>query len=358
VLWKTSPHFGRFKDMRRRATGTLECARGRADEGLVRLLRPLILALAAISFSLAAIPSPAAATSATWANRQVRFIISTGLFPRIDTPSDFRAGDPLTAGTLARLTKPVPGPILPVPPDPTALVTVHQLNARFVHALALGDLATQVSTALTAAGLNPPAGTGTEVVARTLGFRPRHPRAPSVPAHFPNQVATRGEGAYTAWKVLTHGGWSPGYARSVLGGLYIPPVPAAVRPALRLAVSQIGAPYVWGGTSVYQGGFDCSGLVVYAEGGQIAPLGGRTTMDMARSTPRSERIAAADLQAGDLVFFGPNGAATKPGRVDHVGLVLGSGWFIDANGQGVTLDRLDAPWWASRLAFGKRPPQG
>jgi cell wall-associated NlpC family hydrolase len=344
--------------MRRRATGTLERAHGHADGGLVRLLRPLILALAAFSFSLAASSPPAAAASSTWASRQVRFIISTGLFPRIDTPSAFRAGDPLTAGTLARLTKPVPGPILPVPPDPAALVTVHQLNARFVHALALGDLARQVSDALTAAGLNPPAGTGTEVVARTLGFRPRHPRAPSVPAHFPNQVASRAEGAYTAGTVLTHGSWSPGYARSVLGGLSIPPIPPAERPALRLAVSEIGAPYVWGGTSVYQGGFDCSGLVVYAEGGQIAPLGGRTTMDMARSTPRSERIAGPDLQAGDLVFFGPDGPATKPRNIDHVGLVLGGGWFIDANGQGVTLDRLDAPWWAARLAFGKAPPQG
>jgi cell wall-associated NlpC family hydrolase len=344
--------------MRRRATGTLECALDRADEWLVRLLRPLILALVAFSFSVVSICSPASAASTTWANRQIRFVLSTGLFPRIDTPGDFRASDPLTAGTLAKLTKPVPGPVLPAPSDPTALVTVHQLNVRFVRALALQDVAQQVSGALTAAGLNPPAGAGTEVVARTLGFRPRHPRDPNVPARFPNQVASRAEGAYTAWKVYTHGTWSPGYARSVLGGLVIPPVPASVRPALRLAVSEIGAPYVWGGTSVYQGGFDCSGLVVYAEGGQIAPLGGRTTMEMALSTPRSERIAAADLQAGDLVFFGPKGPATKPGRIDHVGLVLGGGWFIDSNGQGVMLDRLDAPWWASHLAFGKRPPLG
>jgi cell wall-associated NlpC family hydrolase len=344
--------------MRRRANGTLERARSRADERLVRLLRPLILCLVAISFSLVAYSSPAAAFSSTWASRQVRFIIATGLFPRIDTPGEFRADEPLTAGTLAKLTKPVPGPILPVPSDPTALVTVHQLNARFVHALALQDVARQVAGALTVAGLNPPAGAGTEIVARTLGFRPRHPRDPNVPAHFPSQVASRAEGAYTAWKVYIHGTWSPGYARSVLGGLFIPPVPAAVRPALRLAVSQIGAPYVWGGTSVYQGGFDCSGLVVYAEGGQIATLGGRTTMDMARSTPRAERIPGPELQAGDLVFFGPQGPATKPRRIDHVGLVLGGGWFIDANGQGVTLDRLDAPWWGARLAFGKRPPQG
>jgi cell wall-associated NlpC family hydrolase len=61
------------------------------------------------------------------------------------------------------------------------------------------------------------------------------------------------------------------------------------------------------------------------------------------------------VSAGDVVLFGPRGRKTPNRLVDHVGLALGGGWFIHAGGQGVTLDRLDAPWWTSAFVFARRP---
>jgi cell wall-associated NlpC family hydrolase len=60
------------------------------------------------------------------------------------------------------------------------------------------------------------------------------------------------------------------------------------------------------------------------------------------------------LEPGDIVLFGRRGRRSRPGQVDHAGLVLGGGWFIQSSNQGVSLERLDTPYYASRLAFGLR----
>jgi len=94
------------------------------------------------------------------------------------------------------------------------------------------------------------------------------------------------------------------------------------------AASQIGKPYVWGGGNFNGptgGGFDCSGLVLYAA---YQASGGRIrlphyTGDQIRL---GQSIAWSDKQPGDLIFFGYPGA----GRPHHVAIHVGGDKILHA----------------------------
>ena len=96
--------------------------------------------------------------------------------------------------------------------------------------------------------------------------------------------------------------------------------------------------------------------MIYALGGDETWLGGRTTHDWARAHRGSERLARTALEAGDVVLFGRRGRRSRPAQIDHTGLYLGDGWFIESANQGVSLERLDTTYYARRFAFGLRPP--
>lgn len=105
---------------------------------------------------------------------------------------------------------------------------------------------------------------------------------------------------------------------------------------LRAAASDWeGTPHRWGGTS--RRGVDCSGLVqsVYADLFEVSLP--RTTREQARV---GKQVRAGRRAPGDLVFF-KTGAKTR-----HVGMYLGRGEFFHASSSaGVTISRLDAPYW-------------
>lgn len=86
-----------------------------------------------------------------------------------------------------------------------------------------------------------------------------------------------------------------------------------------LASRELGVPYVWGGESRAEGGFDCSGLILHAyrQAGVEIP---RVSRDQARA---GEPVASlADAIPGDLVAFG------EP--VDHIGIYAGNGTMVVA----------------------------
>jgi cell wall-associated NlpC family hydrolase len=99
---------------------------------------------------------------------------------------------------------------------------------------------------------------------------------------------------------------------------------AAAATAIAYARSQLGKPYLWGGTG--PDAFDCSGLAQMAyrsAGVDIA----RTSQDQWATEPH-----VSSPQPGDLVFFaGADGTGSSPG---HVGIVTGPHTMIEAYGTG------------------------
>ena len=126
---------------------------------------------------------------------------------------------------------------------------------------------------------------------------------------------------------------------------------------MRVAAREIGKPYRWGADTP-SSGFDCSGLVVYALGrlGIAAP---RTSEDQ---YAWSSRVAASDLQPGDLVFMNFPGEAS-PG---HVMIYAGGGQVIQAPHAGADVQevpfrpqRAGARVWGGRLVgYGRVPGLG
>jgi peptidoglycan DL-endopeptidase CwlO len=100
----------------------------------------------------------------------------------------------------------------------------------------------------------------------------------------------------------------------------------AVANIIGFARSQLGKPYLWGGTG--PDAFDCSGLTMmaYRAAGVSIP---RTSQEQWSWGPQ---IPASQVQPGDLVFFaGSDGTTSAPG---HVGLVIGKNTMIEAYATG------------------------
>lgn len=88
--------------------------------------------------------------------------------------------------------------------------------------------------------------------------------------------------------------------------------------AMQLALSKVGAPYVWGGQGPW--GFDCSGLVAWAfrSAGYYLPGGSFNQIGY------GSYVSYNSLQPGDLVFYGPGGS-------QHVAIYIGNGNVVQAS---------------------------
>jgi hypothetical protein len=322
--------------------------------------------------ALALVFAAPAAAAPSWAQPQIRVVTAKGLLG--GQASAFRPDDPLTRGELADLVTGLTGKAAPMAADPGSAVTIAQLDAQLVRALGLLPAARQFSTGLRAAGLTPTRYFGTEVVARLLGLRVNHPAGQDTLERGPDEVATRAEAAYSAAHVLGFTGDEIDLVNG-LSSTFVLPAPAGLQhDVLQTAVSLVGFPYVWGGTSeqpqdpfgtgrLVPGGFDCSGfawrvfkLQAYA-GAEALPatLKGRTTYAMSAEVPRAKRIPLAGLRPGDLLFFGAHGPTSKPAEIDHMGVYLGGGWFVQSSDEGVALAPLSSEWYAKRFAWARRP---
>jgi cell wall-associated NlpC family hydrolase len=333
-------------------------------------MSPRVLLCAAACALVFAAPASAAAPS--WAQPQIAVVTAKGLMG--GSASTFRPDDVLTWGELADLVTAMTGHAVPVAADPAQPATIAQLDAQLVRALGMLPVARQFSGAIRAAGLIPPRYFGTEVVARLIGLRVNHPSAQDTLELMPDSPATRAEAAYSAARILRFTGGEVDYVTRLAGTFQLPAFTGSQRAVLQTAIAFTGYPYVWGGTSelpqdpfgthkLVPGGFDCSGFVwrVYKlqayQGGEALPavLKGRTSYAMAGEVPRAKRITLAQVQPGDVLFFGTHGPRSKPAEVDHMGISLGSGWFIQASDQGVALASLNSDWYSHRFAWGRRP---
>ena len=108
-----------------------------------------------------------------------------------------------------------------------------------------------------------------------------------------------------------------------------------------IAMTQIGAPYSYGGAS--PSGFDCSGFTswVFAHVGITLPHQSGAQYSLGGSPGYRTIPEITDLEVGDLVFHATGGSG-----VGHVGIYVGDGQFISTtSSEGVQVRSLSDPYW-------------
>jgi hypothetical protein len=335
-----------------------------------------VYAALAVALCAALVPAGAAAAKPSWAQPQIKEVVAAGLLaPSVAT---FQPEQPLTGAALAQAFSVLELQVGRATPfryttrQPEKPVTIRELDAALVGFLGLGDAARTISAELRTAGLEPKTGTGTETVARLLGLRFNHPDGSDTLELGPKDPATRAEAAYSLARVLRLGERELEAVREDVLTFVLPELTEWQRVVLRRAVSFVGYPYVWGGTSELPqaplgkstpGGFDCSGFIwrVFKlepfEGASALAtvLRGRSTYELAGEVGPAKRIKKlANLQPADLIFQGDRGAQSKPSQVGHAAIYLGGGWFAHSSRYGTTLHPLDG-WYRERFAWARRP---
>ncbi len=94
-------------------------------------------------------------------------------------------------------------------------------------------------------------------------------------------------------------------------------------PFVASALGWLGTPYVYGGEG--RRGIDCSSLVQHA----FAANGVRLPRTAAEQARVGVNVPTDQLQPGDRLYFSASGT-----RIDHTGLYMGDGLFVQASGTG------------------------
>jgi cell wall-associated NlpC family hydrolase len=327
------------------------------------MLRTLLVGIALLAIPASAQAAP---TKANWDKREQKQVVSAGLMS--NQPDGFRGDQPLSAADLTQaftaLSATTGTPAVTVSSAP---ISVTRFDTLVVDQLGLSDAAQLFQDGAKNAGLRPPSYFGTEVTARLLGLRYNHQSPYDDLELYPSDRITRAEAAYSLAQVLHLDSREADYARATAARFQLPSYTPKQRGVLTLAVSKIGMPYVWGGETdgpspgQVHGGYDCSGFAwrVFKLSGNPAgrQIGGRTAAQQAGEIPKSRRIALADAQPGDLLFFGTahfRSRATES-NVTHEGIALSADWAINSSSQGVYVLPLDDGWlhdsftWARRI---------
>jgi cell wall-associated NlpC family hydrolase len=325
-------------------------------------MRRHAIALVATVFSAVAAAAPVAhsATLGNWDRADQRTVARAGVLPKLagGFHGEKRLSSAQLGHALAAIAHLTGAKSIAVPAG--TRVTVATFHRLVVKQLDVADLARDVQQEATRAGLQPPSRFGTEVVARQLGLRYDHPSRDDRLELYPTDEITRAEAAYSFVQVLRNPTGGAYYARSILDRFTLPAYTGAQRRVLRIAVSKIGMPYVWGGESdttssrfgpQAHGGYDCSGFVwrVFKLSGDPAGarIGGRTAAAMAREIPRKKRVSFKSIEPADLVFFYPPG-------IGHVGIAMSRDFMIHSSSQGVYVAPLFESWRRGDFAWARR----
>jgi peptidoglycan DL-endopeptidase CwlO len=125
---------------------------------------------------------------------------------------------------------------------------------------------------------------------------------------------------------------------------YTGPTTTEADKAVEFAYSELGCPYVYGGTGPCNLGFDCSGLAqaAWAFAGVAIP---RDSYEQWAELPH---IAMSAIEPGDLLLYNGEG---------HVAMYVGDGYIIDAPQTGMDVEKIpmNTPWYAANLDGAVRP---
>jgi cell wall-associated NlpC family hydrolase len=125
---------------------------------------------------------------------------------------------------------------------------------------------------------------------------------------------------------------------------YSGPTTTQAGKAVAFAYSQLGCPYVYGGTGPCHMGFDCSGLVQAA----WAYAGVQIPRDSYGQWAGLPHIPVSAMQPGDILVYNGEG---------HVAMYVGGGYIIDAPQTGMNVEKISesTSWYASTLDGVLRP---
>lgn len=133
----------------------------------------------------------------------------------------------------------------------------------------------------------------------------------------------------------------------VLLSALLPAAALAEQSIVQRALGFLGIRYRFGSESELRG-FDCAGFVRTT----FAGAGVRLPRTAALQFREGCSVNREELQPGDLVFF----SRTYKRGISHVGIYIGDGHFVHAasSRRKVVVDRIDAPYFATRFAGGRR----
>ena len=125
---------------------------------------------------------------------------------------------------------------------------------------------------------------------------------------------------------------------------YAGPTGTQADQAVAFVYSQLGCPYVYGGTGPCHMGFDCSGLVQAA----WAAAGVQLPRDTYEDWAALPHIPVASIEPGDLLIYD---------GVGHVAMYIGGGYIIDAPQTGLDVEKIpmSTSWYADNLDGVLRP---
>lgn len=117
-----------------------------------------------------------------------------------------------------------------------------------------------------------------------------------------------------------------------------------------LARTLLGTPYQLGGLRAHpndpRAGLDCSEFTAYV----YAQQGVRLPWNAQEQYKATRRVAAGDVQVGDLVFFQGTDASNPNDHITHVGIYIGNGRMIDAEDGGVMEADITTGYWRQHIA--------
>lgn len=145
----------------------------------------------------------------------------------------------------------------------------------------------------------------------------------------------------------------PAAGMEILGNIDDPSADfAMIDDMLTYARKFMGVRYVRGGKSPK--GFDCSGFTSYV----YKQFGFNLSTSSSGQYTQGTKVQKDEIQPGDLLFF--TGRASRSRNVGHVGIaidadpVTGEVTFIHAARTGIQIDRISAPYYASRFLGARR----